>query len=301
MHPAVLAAFVAGQTVLLSVPWLAVRRTYHSAPNPALHPDHARTARAARWAVDYPASVGLVVLAAVVLPFEHTVVPAVYLALVTRLLVFEGNRARVSAPGLGLVFPWLVAPLLSWVSVLLVVPWLLGAGDASWVMWVVGVAAVFGLPAQALGLLAEAGRAAVAAVRRLVFARRLHGRWVTNDGWKLCDVRPSPDGVTLAFADTWALLPLPNGEPPDFLVRVVHDRDWQPADGEARSLRLADHPGPGPITEALFAATPEGIRAARARLDDELVVVIQEVRVGGDDFFEFITALRPAGRSRSTA
>jgi hypothetical protein len=49
------------------------------------------------------------------------------------------------------------------------------------------------------------------------------------------------------------LLPLPTGDPPDFVVEVSYDREWQPPEGSSRSLRLADYPGPGPIKEAMFA------------------------------------------------
>jgi len=296
----VLATLVLVQTLLLLVPWLAVRTTFHGPPEPVFNLEHARTARAARWRIDYPGSVGLGVLGALWIGHGHNIVIAVYLALITRIVVFQATNARRSVPALSWAFPWLLAPVLAWASVLLAAFYL--SRDLSWLGWVVGGLQAFVAPTLVLGFLAIMLRPVVVAAKRLWLSRRLQGRWVTSaGGWTVCDARPDQDGVSLAFTAAGGPLPVPRGDPPDFLVWVTYDRDWQPPEGSQRPLRLADYPGLGPIKAAMFAATYQGIRAARARLDGELVVVIEEVRIGGDDFFQFITSLLPGGRTRSTS
>jgi hypothetical protein len=297
----VLAALVLLQTLLLLVPWLAVRITFYSPPDPVFNLDHARTARAARWRFDYPGSVGLIVLGTLWIDHEHSIAIAVYLALITRIVAFQAATARRSAPALSGAFPWLLAPVLAWVSVLLAATYL-SRQDPNWLGWVIGGLAAFAAPVEVLGFLAMVLRPVVVAAKRLWMIPRLRGRWVASAGdWSICDVRPDQEGVSLSFTAAPVPLPLPSGDPPDFRVWVTYDREWQPEEGRLRPLRLADYPGPGPIKEAMFAATIQGIRAARARLDADLVVVIEEVRIGGDDFFEFITSLVPRGRTRGTS
>ena len=307
---ATLAVLVLAQTLLLLVPWLAVKATFYSPPDPHGNLEHARTARAAEWRIDYPLSIGLVVLGALWIDHQYGVLLAVYLALLTRLLVFQATNSRRSVPVLTLAFPWLLAPVLAWTAVTLaafhLVPVLSG-----WLDWVVAVVVSFGVPTQLLGFAAIAFRPVLITGKRWRFRRRLCGRWVGSAGyWTVCDVRAgevgiSPGGkgnaVLLVFRQTSVDLPFPDGEPPDYLVEVSYDRQWRPPEDRLATLRLADYPGPGPIKAAMFGATGYGIRAARARLDEELVVIVEELRLHGDDFFQFIGQLVPQGRVHGRA
>jgi hypothetical protein len=249
------------------------------------------------------------VLAAFWIDHEYHLLIAGYLAATTRLLVFYANNARRSVPVLSLAFPWLAAPALAAGSVLvLATVYLTGGQQLSWWQWLVAVVAAIGIPVQSLGLVAMLLRPVLITAKRVWLGRRLRGRWVTSAGeWMICDVRasagdarsPQSTAVTLIFTAGASQLPLPDGDPPDFLVEVSYNREWQPPEGSVKSLRLADYPGPGPVKGAMFAAVSSGIRGARARLDEELVVVIEEMRLHGDDFFRFITSLVPTGRVRS--
>jgi len=298
-----LAALVAAQLAILLIPYVVLRRTFYSPPDPDGNLDHAIVARKARWTACWPLTVVLGALGVWWLDTSYDVVLVVYIAVVTRLVSSQARRSARSIPVLTQAFRVLAGPPLAWLAVSQVEQ-RLAAGPPGMGEWLLGALAALAAPPMLVAVLAALVSPVLLAAKRLRYSRLLHGRWARSAGrWRLCNIWLDFENiVVLVFTDRSVLVPPQSGEGPHFVVRLEYDRQWQPNEAHLAGGRLADYPGPGPIKAVVFGGVGiPGVRGARARLDDELVATIAEVGIGGDDFFMFITSVLPAGRRRRRA
>ena len=174
----------------------------------------------------------------------------------------------------------------------------LGSPQTWWEWLVTGAGVLVGTPLLIIVVAAVVARPSLLG-KRLWYGRLLRGRWVFSAWWGICDMWAHGDVVVLYFTPRTVMLLAQTGEPPHFVVEVTLDETWSPGPEKLSAGRLADYPGPGPITAVMFGSAGRNLRAAAARLDKELHVVVSEMAFGGDDFFQFITSLRPVGRPRA--
>lgn len=288
-----LAVLVLAQSAILLIPYLWVRRTFYSPPDLHGNLDHAIEARKAQWLGVLPLTVLVFGSGVLWLDSGHDVALMLISVAATCLSGRQASRSVRSIPVLTRWFGVLITP-----SVALFVATVSAtrlASPQTWFEWLITGAWVLTGTSFLIIVVAAAVAWPLLLGKRLWYRRLLRGRWVSSAGWGICDVGKRGDTVVLYFTPRRVMLLAQTGEPPHFVVEVTLDETWSPDPERLSAARLPDYPGPGPITEVMFGSAGPNLRAAAARLDKELHVMISETALGGDDFFQFITSLRPVG------
>lgn len=293
--------------LLLLVPWIAcawvfrwdiagLSALFSGGINPYGSQEQAVVAARAKLFVAWPATLVLLIGTVVVADDTREVILAVFVPVALRFCAAFASRTWLNLPATTALFPLLVPSLVVW----LLTSWLSQAlnDEAITVGLVAGqvfLGAVVGYFLIVFGgqLL---GRMVVGAWWlwfRVTFGGRLArgGRGVLPR-WRVVKMGRVDGNPVLLFTE-FEPVPWPRPDPPRFRVTLVADEDWAAERGEAMDVRKRGGEGGGPVRSAVVGPVGPNVRGAIARLDDRTVAHIAETNLGGDDFFEFITQIRP--------